>query len=98
MRDTMKGAKRSDARGHREHLQRRSAPAVDDPNVHVIPERALRVSRVGTYRQGEGRGGEQDGRRHPNYRWVLVPKTMSAMGTMKLKFTLTMRLRVWWIL
>ena len=37
----MQGAKHSDALRHREHLQRRSAPAADEPSVQVIPERTL---------------------------------------------------------
>ena len=38
----MQGAKHSDAHRHREHLQRRSAPTANEPNVQVIAERALR--------------------------------------------------------
>ena len=38
----MQGAKHSDTHRYREHLQRRSAPAAGEPNVQVIPERALR--------------------------------------------------------
>ena len=41
----MQGAKRSDAHRHREHLQRRSAPAAGEPNVQVIPERVLKSPR-----------------------------------------------------
>ena len=40
----MQGAKHSDAPWHREHLQRRSAPAGGEPNVQVVPERALSVA------------------------------------------------------
>ncbi len=39
----MQGAKHSDAHRHREHLQRRSATAAGEPNVQVIPGRALTV-------------------------------------------------------
>ena len=42
----MQGAKRSDTPLYREHLQRRSAPAADEPNVQVTSERALSGERV----------------------------------------------------
>jgi len=46
----MQGVKRSDAHRHREHLQRRSAPAAGEPKVQVIPERVLSKWKQGACR------------------------------------------------